>query len=533
MFCKKTKTFRSRLGAIAAGAIALGTFALSTQVLANDPAVVVTDKGAVRGTVTTNSRAFLGIPFAKPPVGALRWKAPQAPAAWSGTRDATVPGGRCPQASAAGAITNEDCLYLNVYTPNPVSVFSKLPVMVWIHGGAFTSGSGSLYDGTALATKGKVIVVTINYRLGALGFLAHPELSAEGGATKSGNYGLMDQQAALRWVRSNAWRFGGDTDRVTIFGESAGGGSVCANIVSPTAAGLFHRGIAQSGCSAFGYIPLATAEATGTALGDRLGCSGTGAAACLRNVSVAEILQATATNPAAGLTISYAPTVGGSTLPKSAKDAFAAGTFSKVPMMIGSNRDEGRLFLAIQVAALGRLITEEEYQASIQRQYGAAAPYVLAQYPSSNYGGPTFASATVFTDSAFACPERSTNRTVTTRTITYAYEFNDANAPNPLLPTPPFPLLAAHASELGFLFPNLVTATGKTLTPEQQALSDLMIGYWTSFAAVANPNKSGRPFWPRYTTSGDLYQVLKPNAVAPTSSFAADHKCSFWAGLGI
>src|SRR6516162_5507008 len=237
------------------------------------PLVVRTDKGAVRGVRASGAREFFGIPYAAPPVGALRWRPPRPAARWTGIRNATWPGPACAQTGsiATGVITtstSENCLYLNVYTPTVIGR-GGLPVMVWIHGGGFTGGEGSIYDASKLAAKGHVIVVTINYRLGAFGFLALAGLDGQGA---SGDYGLMDQQAALRWAHRNARAFGGNPRDVTEFGESAGAASVCDNMASPAAAGLFARAIAESGCLLGGPSRQA-AEAAGGTFAARLGCA--------------------------------------------------------------------------------------------------------------------------------------------------------------------------------------------------------------------------------------------------------------------
>ena len=280
------------------------------------PLVVRTDHGLVRGLRQHGAREFLGIPYAAPPTGADAWRPPQPFPPWQGVRAATKPGHDCAQTGslATGVPSTslfENCLFLNVYTP-PRAAGRPLPVMVWIHGGGFTGGAGRIYDGAVLAAKRHVIVVTINYRLSAFGFLALPSLDAESPDNSSGNYGLMDQQAAMRWVQGNAFAFGGDPGKVTIFGESAGGASVCANMASPTALGLFSHAIAESGCI-FPTPGKKAAERQGTALAKSLGCtSAATAAACMRTKPVAAILKA---EPSAEL--SWGPVSGGFTLPLS------------------------------------------------------------------------------------------------------------------------------------------------------------------------------------------------------------------------
>ena len=296
--------------------------------------MVRTDKGLVRGVENGGAREFLGIPYAAPPVGPLRWRPPQPAARWRGIRDAGKPGNVCAQnGSVATGVpvtsTAEDCLYLNVYTP-ATSSFRPRPVMVWIHGGGFTGGAGSVYDGGPLAVTGNAVVVTINYRLGPFGFLALPSLDAESPGGSSGDYGLEDQQAALRWVRRNARAFGGDPRNVTIFGQSAGGESVCDNMASPTATGLFAHAITESGC----LQPLQNqqqAEHHDASFAAQLGCtSAATAAACLRGKPVTSLLAA-----AGGVPDGWAPVVGGAALPLQQATAFATGRYTAHPAAPG------------------------------------------------------------------------------------------------------------------------------------------------------------------------------------------------------
>ncbi len=326
-------------------------------------AIVTTDSGPVEGLVTTAMTEFLGIPFAAPPTGDLRWQPPQPPTPWTTPRDATVFGNHCPQAfSPFGLETDtEDCLVLNVYVPVhrgfPADARRHRPVMVWIHGGAFSVGESDVYDPARLVAQ-DVTVVTINYRLGALGFLAHPALTAESPDGISGNYGLLDQQAALRWVQRNIASFGGSPHRVTIFGESAGGFSVHAHLASPLAAGLFQRAIVESGAF-FTQPTLAAAEPTGTAFAIAVGCSDQ-TAACLRAAPVDQILA----NWGTGLS-STTPVIDGVVLPQPLRNAFARGEFNRVPIIEGSNQDEFRLFVALLYDLVSAPLTADQYDAAV------------------------------------------------------------------------------------------------------------------------------------------------------------------------
>jgi para-nitrobenzyl esterase len=544
-----TRGSRRRLLTAAGVALALagamGLTAGSAVASAATPAglsalVVQTDKGAVRGMFSADSREFLGVPYAAPPVGALRWRPPQPAARWHGIRDAVAPGSNCAQTGSIATgvpvtSTAEDCLYLNVYTPRVARApwgHRKLPVMVWIHGGGFTGGAGSIYDGAVLAPKGNVIVVTINYRLGPFGFLALPSLDSESPPGSSGDYGLMDQQAALRWVQRNAAAFGGDRHNVTIFGESAGGASVCDNMASPVAAGLFSRAIAESGCLIL-TSSRASAEQHGASFAASLGCADAATAAeCLRGKSVSDLLSA-----AGG---GWSPVVGGVTLPEQPTAAFASGNYNRVPLIQGTNHDEGRFFVALEFDALGKPLTAQQYPSLIQAQFGPVnGPKVLAEYPLSAYPSPDLAYASVFTDSAFSCPALQAD-TLASGSGVYAYEFSDPNPPNDFGLTFTFPLGAAHSTELQYVFQRIpFLDTTPPFTPDQLALSDQMIGYWSRFAAVGTPGgglagiHGGAPFWPRFTSAGQQIQELVPNGTAPETGarFAADHHCAFWAAL--
>ena len=497
-----------------------------------DPLLVRTDTGLVHGDPHNAAREFLGIPYAAPPVGALRWRPPAPAAPWSGIRDATAPGNDCPQLGnlATGVPTTsltEDCLYLNVYTPiaHPTR---PLPVMVWLHGGGFTGGAGSIYDGSVLAAQGPAVVVTVNYRLGPLGFLALPSLDAQNPAG-SGDFGLLDQQAALRWVARNAAAFGGDRHDVTIFGESAGGASVCTNMASPSAFGLFERAIAESGC----LLPTPSrraAEQQGATFAGALSCTDPASAAdCLRGKSVGELLQASAT--AANGTLSWAPVAGTAVLPATAQTAFATGRYLHVPLLQGTNHDEGRFFVGFSFDALGAPLTASAYPTVLAQQLGAAAPAVAAEYPLSAYPSPDLALAAVITDYLFSCPALRADSLLAGSGV-YAYEFSDPNPPNDFGLTFSFPLGAAHSTELQYVFGRVpVLDTVPSFTPAQLALSERMIGYWTRFAATGSPNGPDAPHWPRFAVPGNRMRQLVPDGTAPGTGFAADHHCAFWAGL--
>jgi para-nitrobenzyl esterase len=479
--------------------------------------------------VGTSVRTFLGIPFAAPPVGDLRWRPPQPAASWSGIRQATSFGSACAQApgvfaaNAQQGSTSEDCLYLNVYTPS--SERHDLPVMVWIHGGGLVAGSASQYDASVLAAKGRTVIVTINYRLGPFGFLALPGLSAEERDPSSGNYGIQDQQAALRWVRRNIAHFGGSPRNVTIFGESAGGLSVCANLASPTAEDLFQRAITESGPCA-GTLPTgASAQTAGAAVAGGLGCAeAAGQVSCMRAVPVSRLLSAVG---------AFRPNVDGSVLAQQIPAAIASGQFNRVPVIEGTNHDEYRLFvaLAFDLAGFppGHPILAGQYAGLAQATFGGLAPKVLAEYPLSSFASPSIAWSTVLTDSAFVCPARTADALLSAQVPTFAYEFNDPNAPEYIVTDPFMPLGAFHAAELAYTFQPANTAG--FFTPGQLALSDQMIRYWTRFADEGDPNSFATPPWPRYESARDQFQSLAPDGTTTITTFAADHRCAFWSSL--
>jgi para-nitrobenzyl esterase len=502
---------------VGAGAALAGT---------NSP-VVDTEAGPVRGLVAETMKQFLGIPYAAAPIGDLRWRPPQEHAGWTGVLDATQFGAHCPQVPTPYGTPSisEDCLFLNVFTPLKTNRGRPhlAPVMFWIHGGGLVVGESEGYVPTTLVGEG-VVVVTTNYRLGILGFLAHPALTAETPDHASGDYGLMDQQAALRWVQRNIRAFGGDPDNVTIFGESAGGLSVHSQLASPLAAGLFHRAIVESGAYSLTQPSLASAEAAGMAFATRAGCVDQ-TAACLRHVPVATILA----NQGGGTMV---PNVEGVVLPQTVHAAFASGQFNRVPVIEGSNHDEWRLFVAQSEATTGVPLTAAGYVPAIQATLGVSLPTasVLAGlYPLVNYSSPSVALGALGTDAVFACNARASARLLSQYVPTYQYEFNDPEAPMLFFPPPvSFPTGAYHASELQYLFALPGTPVPSPgLSAAQEALADAMVSYWTRFARTGDPNSPGRPAWPLYGAS-DQVQTLEPSTPMTNTDFSTNHKCAFW-----
>jgi para-nitrobenzyl esterase len=533
---------RSLTAALLAVVVAAGLAACSGTDAKNTPSssvnldasLVSVADGSLRGSSADGYRSFLGVPYAAPPVGALRWKPPAPAVKWSGQRDATKAGAACPQGASivsggdsGSGSTIEDCLFLNVYTPTAGTARrtlteaagkGKLPVMVWVHGGSYINGAGSDYGPGRLVADSGVIVVTINYRLGALGFMDLPQLESET-SLGSGAYGLLDQQAALRWVQRNISRFGGDAKNVTLFGESAGAGSVCSQLVSPQAKGLFAKAIAESGCALRGPTK-ATAEKTGIALAAQLGCKGATIVACMRSKPAATIRS---TQNSSGTTLSWAPASGGPVLPTTVEAAFASGNYRTVPLLQGTNHDEGRLFaLSLGLNNLGA----DLYSYAVNRSAPSVAAKILAEYPLAKYNNkPGDALGAIITDNTFSCPALRVDQSASKRTTVYGYEFNDPKAPLPLVAS--YPLKAAHAAELPYLFD--LKKLG-ALPSAAQKLSQQMIGYWTNFAINGDPNGSGNPPWAKFTGSSGTLQALLPagSETLASASFAADHHCGFW-----
>jgi len=496
--------------------------------------VVQTSDGPIRGYKSEGVDIFLGIPYASPPVGRLRWMPPQPADRWHKVLDALAFGNTCVQTNTLGTFAapsnHEDCLFLNVFAPTAGDDdndghhegSAKRAVMVWIHGGGNFDGESNDYDARKLAKDGGVVVVTLNYRLNVFGFLAHPALDSEGHA--AANYGLMDQQFALRWVQRNVAAFGGDARNVTIFGESAGGFNVLANMASPTAKGFFHRGIVESGAYSLRQATLVQAEATGTAFAAAVGCPDQ-TAACLRSLSVQDI-----TSKGAG---SVPIAIDGTILNQSIGDALKSGQFNQVPVVNGSNRDEWRWFAAQAELATGHVTTAADYPNTILGFFGAVnGPLILAQYPLVAYNSPTEAYAAAVTADFFDCPARRVNRLLVKYVPTYGYEFADETAPSSSPPVS-YPYGAAHTYEIQYLFLHYHGATGivNDLNPAQARLSDQMVSYWTTFAKTGNPNSEDTSDWPRYDATLDQYQSLQLPIPITTSAFAAEHDCDFWDSL--
>ncbi|WP_018441855.1 carboxylesterase/lipase family protein [Trinickia symbiotica] len=492
------------------------------------PPVVKAPSGTYIGIATETGRRFLGIRYAQSPVGPLRWAAPQAVHEGHTPYKAQEFGSVCVQPVNRQIINprrgepmkgSEDCLFLNVY--GPARTADPRPVMVWIHGGAFVNGAGSDYDPHILAEKQNVIVVTINYRLGALGFLSHPALGAE-----SGGYGLLDQQAALRWVRRNIASFGGDPARVTIFGESAGGVSVCALLRSPGAKGLFSRAIIESGpCVAF---DRKLADQKGIAYAKAASCpeNGPAAIACLRRL---DAVSAGSTSGMTEVGVGGTPwtLVQGTAVLPGTGAMLDAGQFSRVPVLNGSNLDEGRLFA---LGGLGRLHNEADYLHDLKVQHGERGAKIAAFYPVSGYPSVALAFSAYLTDWLFACPALSANTAMSRYTPVYAYEFRDRNAPTGLqAPAELGTLGAFHSAEVQYVFQTPDQLGPARFTPEQQRVADRIQQAWATFARDGVPTISGEPAWVPVSAGNPAIRNLGTSGMTYVADFAPHHHCDFWA----
>lgn len=530
------------LSFIAAAGTAQAAGAIRAASVAPGPRepVVETDRGAVRGRAHGAYDTFEGIPYAAPPTGPLRWRLPQPAPAWPGVRDAGAPGSRCvqlPPLGPGGPSGSEDCLFLNVTAPTGRGRGAPRPVMVWFHGGGFQNGAGDPYRPDRLAVRGDAVVVTVNYRLGIFGLFGHPEL---GGAP---DFALADQQAALRWVRANAHRFGADPRNVTVFGESAGALSVCAHLVAPASAGLFHRAVVQSGsCSTTmpprsllptlgTYEPFTPERSTvgaGTAAALRLGCGGPvdgapgagvgGAVDCLRRLDAGAL--ATPELMQRFSLVSY----GNAALPTEPRRALREGRFHRVPVVQGTTRDEMRVFLGQTLAAFP-VPDRTAYRARLEQSFDArTARAVEAEYPADAYPSPAVALATLLSDASFTCPSLRDAEALARHVPAYGYLFADGDAPNAtgLAEVPGLPYAASHGFELPYLF------TSVPLAGPQRELADRMADYWTAFARTGIPAAEGAPAWPRYRSPASVLTLAPGPGGIRTADAHAAHHCALW-----
>ncbi len=495
--------------------------------------VVPTQAGVIKGTASGGVLRFLGVPYAAPPVGALRWRPPQPVRPWRGQLLAQHSGPPCMQAPIVPH-ASENCLYLDVTVP---SAPGPKPVLVFLHGGGLTTGAGSDYDPSRMVARGDVIVVTVDFRLGLFGFFGHAGLPG------SGTFGLQDQQAALRWVRANIAAFGGEPGNVTLSGQSGGAVATCAQLTSPLSAGLFQHAIMESGNCQFNwppdamgagipagsfFQPLAAVDRAGQTAATAMHCGlGSNAAdlACLRAL------------PAQALAAEYnnfgVVATGTQVLPLNPATALRRGLFHRVPVVLGQTRDEHRLLAGI-MADLGTWIAPSQYPGLIKKSFGMEAAAVLRRYPLQRYGNNAEITwSAVFTDRIWACGQVATADELARFTPVYTYEFADEHA-QPLANLPPgFPAGASHGSELMDLFDvaGRLPITSTYYTQAQRRLASTLITYWTTFARTGQPSSAAVPPWP-VTRPGQAEQPALqlapgPGGVKPINASAA-HLCGFW-----
>jgi para-nitrobenzyl esterase len=503
--------------------------------------VISTASGPVSGLDDGSLVAWLGLPYAAPPVGDLRWRPPEASEKWKDVLKADHLAPACLQNGNLGVFATpgggEDCLYLNVYADKQAynrarSSEKKLPVFVWIHGGALHVGQGADNNPRALASDGKALVVTINYRLGIFGILAHPALANEGHAVA--NYGQMDQTQALRWVQDNIASFGGDPKNVTISGESSGGTSVVAQILSPWSAGLFQQAVEMSGGAMmirephFGAVTtLPTAEKLGQGFAKAVGCTDLAtAAACLRALTPSQVLAHQDGYLAAQTVID------GDFLPDWPANLLKSGNFNRVRLVSGTTLDEGDFFVALPELATGVPLTEAAYPEALKAFYRDLAPNVLKEYPASNYLTPSDAFSATITDYLFACSAIQLRNLAKQHVDVWSYEFADRTAPSYTAPTS-FDLKAAHTFELPYIFPGFHGGSqgiDTQLNPLQEMLAVQMQSYWTSVATAQQ--------WKDWPSVRDQARAVKQFNLTGSRSVSADnyarnHRCEFWNGQGV
>ncbi len=473
------------------------------------------EQGDVEGTLVESIRVFRGIPYGKPPVGALRFAPPEPADKWSATLQAKDFGPSCVQPASALGATNtldENCLSLNVYAPNGAK---DLPVMVFIYGGAFVNGGSSQYDGMKLASTGPVVLVTFNYRLGALGFLSHPALDALRGGEPSGNDGLRDQQLALAWVQKNIAAFGGDPKNVTLFGESAGSMSAVMQLVSPRAKGLAQRHIFESGAGLGGTIgsDKAKADALGAELVAELCAGQTDVVGCLRGLPAAMISEWRKDRGITGA--GWGPTFNAAdqVLPAAPASLLQSGSFNEGALIVGTNKNEWGLFASLGATA-ATVATVSDLNAQIEKQF--TVPALQTAVKQHYAASATDATANevfirLMTDAVFRCPSRTLVRLSTQHgRKAYLYSFEQGRA--------------WHAYEIPYVFGNPVEALGAGTLVEP--LREHMQGYWTQFAKAGDPNGGARPMWPAYQTASDQHLILQMSSAMGSGLATAD--CDFW-----
>jgi para-nitrobenzyl esterase len=503
--------------------------------------VLTLPQGAIRCTSVEDETICRGIPYAAPPVGTLRFRPPEPSPRWQSVRNATRFGPACVQAKTAydPAQGSEDCLYLNVYRPRSDHSAGALPVIVWLHGGGFINGSGNAFNGSYLAKTARAIVVTVNYRLGPFGWLALPSLAAETPDGTTGNYGLLDSIAALRWVKGNIAALGGDPARVTVAGQSAGGEQVLALLSSDKATGLFTRAISMSAPTS---LPLATTAQSAAKHGDflaKLGCTEPRTQpTCLRRIDASVILRAA--DESWDLLrvpdfLRWTPTLDGAALKGQWVDRFRAGQAPHIPVIIGHTADEGALFTAIYQNVQGAPMTAAEVDDEIARVFHDRAAAIAQAYAPTRFATPRARFDAIMVDALFAHGETADRAALAPFQSVYGYSFADPNAPESHVHSRFGAIGSGHDSDLSYLFQwDDFAGRRPSLSANQQELARTTGSYWGRFAATGDPNGPGLPLWPVAGAGGDTVQLFEPAAqggvrTAPTGTYGQDHHLALWA----
>ena len=476
------------------------------------------EQGTLSGKAVNGVQQFLGVPFAAPPVGPLRWQPPQPPV-WSGQRDATKFGPACAQGDGG----SEDCLTLNIYRPPNAK---NAPLLVWVHGGFFTGGDASLFDGSALARERGVVVATVNYRLGLYGFLAVPGVT-------DGNAGLYDILGAVRWLKQNAASIGADPGNITLAGQSAGAAAICTLLAAPSAAGLFQKAILQSGsCAApIFQTPLGDARRKGELFSRALRCDRGETATCLRGKSRAELDGVRLTGRGPVDPVPLPPVYGDALIPLRPQDAFAQGQSLKVAVMLGINREEGQIFEPYLPDLLRGSRTL--YRAGLTLINPLQAWALGGRYPLRSDEQPIRAVTRLLTDQVFACPTSWLAGKLGAGLPTYFYEFSDPRPPLQLAGKVNVPNLGAyHGAELAYVLDTPVVGVSDPaqFSSAQAKLAAQMGEYWTNFARSGQPASLGLTVWPTFTPAFPQVMTLEPGATALKPNFDGRHQCDYWNG---
>jgi para-nitrobenzyl esterase len=497
------------------------------------------EQGTIRGTQHPGYIECLGISYAEPPVGELRFRPPRKPIPWDGVRDGRSFGAASLQASTEydPAQGSEDCLYLNVYKPTKHTANEPLPVMVWLHGGGFVNGSGNAFFSGLLAQTAQAIIVTVNYRLGPLGWLALPSLAAESDDHNAGNYGLLDNMAALSWVHTNIAAFGGDPDRVTVFGQSAGGEQVLALLASPPAEGLFHRAISMSAPAGLTLPDLSAAAAKRTEFLSELGCeNGDDQLARLRRPSAQHIINAAHIGwDLIKNGLAWTPTVGGPVLPAQWVDLFRQGKFHHVPVMIGHTKHEARLLTAIHENNIGHALTKEEARELLRGFFPDDVDEISHEYGLDSTAEPSSVVSAIVTDSLWVTGLEKCRIALARETTVFNYQTFDPDAPESHVHAEFSAIGAGHDSDLPALFQwDDFDGQPPTFTAEQQMLAVQLGRYWGQFAATGDPNGPGLPQWPSMDQRHIQYLETDHTGgtrATPNPDYHQEHHVEFWSPL--